>query len=123
MAKITMNGELVAELLGKRGFVLDANNRFQYMSGSISSYKHMTIGQPTMCWSLITDNEVEACYVKFETYQEPGYIECDWRKTEEGYVAVDKLLAYLDEKGIRNRDEEKREREERWAQLIARRNA
>lgn len=117
--KITMSGELIAELLTRRGFVLDENNRLQYMIGSIANYTHLIIGQPTMCWSLITDNEVEACYVKFESYQEPGYIECDWKRTEEGYVAVDNLLKYLDEKGIRNSDEVKREREERMEQIKA----
>lgn len=121
--QITMNAELLVELLGKRGFVLYENNRLQYMSGSIANYAHLIIGQPTMCWSLITDSEVEACYVKFESYQEPGYIECDWKRTEEGYVAVDKLLTYLDEKGIRNSDEVKREREERLAKLKALHNA
>ena len=120
MAKITMDSELLVELLGKRGFVLDENNRLQYASGSISNYTKLTICQPIMHWSLRYDCEIEACFVRYETFQEPGYIECDWKRTEEGYVAVEELLAYLDEKGILNSDEVKRRREERWARLKAR---
>ena len=122
MAKITMDTELLVELLGKRGFVLDENNKLQYASGSISNYKKLTISQPIMHWSLATDSEAEACYIQFESFSEPGYIECDWKRTEEGYVATEKLLAYLDSKGIRNADEVKREREERWAKIKALRN-
>lgn len=118
--KLTMETELLVELLGKRGFVLDESNRLQYMSGSIANYKKLTIGQPIMHWSLVTDSEIEACYVHYESFQEPGYIECDWKRTEEGYVAVEKLRDYLDSKGIRNSDEVKREREERWAKIRAR---
>lgn len=122
MTNITMPAELVVELLGKRGFILDEHNRFKYVSGSISSYTKLIISQPHPYWSLVIDDEVPACYVQYETSQEPGYLECDWTHTSKGYVAVEDLLKFLDEKGIRNYDEVKREREERMAQLRARRN-
>ena len=119
--QITMNAELLVELLGKRGFVLDANNNLQYICGSISNYTKMLICQPRNMCSLAHGEEyVPACFIQYESSQEPGYIECDWKRTEEGYVAVDQLLKYLDEKGIRNSDEVRREREERWAKLRAR---
>lgn len=112
--KITMDAELLVELLGKRGFVLDANNNLQYICGSISNYTKMLICQPRNMCSLAHGEEyVPACFVQYESFQEPGYIECDWKRTEEGYVAVNNLLKYLNEKGIRNSDEVKREREER----------
>lgn len=121
MKEITMNPELLVELLGKRGFSLDENNRLKYASGSISNYVTLTICQPSMHCSLAEGEKyVPACYVQYESFSEPGYIECDWKRTEEGYVQERFLLKYLDEKGIRNRDEVKREREERRAQLKAR---
>lgn len=120
MTNITMPTELVVELLGKRGFILDEHNRFKYASGSISNYTKLTINQPHPYCSLRHNEEdVPACYIQYESSQEPGYLECDWTHTSKGYVAVEDLLKFLDEKGIRNRDEVKREREERMAQLRA----
>lgn len=120
---ITMPVDLTVELLGKRGFILDEHNRFKYASGSISNYTKLTISQPGPYWSLVIDDEVPACYVEYETSQEPGYLECDWTHTSKGYVALENLLAWLDGKGIRNYDEVKREREERMAQLRAKARA
>lgn len=122
MTNITMPPELVVELLGKRGFILDEHNRFKYASGSISNYTKLIISQPHPYSSLRYEDDVPACYIQYETSQEPGYLECDWTHTSKGYVAVEDLLKFLDEKGIRNRDEEKRKFEERMAQLRARRN-
>jgi hypothetical protein len=120
MTNITMPSELVVELLGKRGFSLDEHNRFYYASGSISNYTKLTIYQPRPYCSLRHDEEdVPACYIEYETSQEPGYLECDWTHTSKGYVAVEDLLKFLDEKKIRNRDEVKREREKYMAQLRA----
>lgn len=120
MTNITMPTELVVELLGKRGFILDEHNRFKYVSGSISNYTKLTISQPHPYCSLRHNEEdVPACYIQYESSQESGYLECDWTHTSKGYVAVEDLLKFLDEKGIRNRDEVKREREERMAHLRA----
>lgn len=98
--KITMNPELLVELLS-RGFVLNDNNDLEYSSGSISNYKKLKVCQPRMYCSLAAGEEyVPACFVQFESFSEPGYIECDWKKTEEGYVAEVHLLGYLDNKRI-----------------------
>lgn len=121
MKEITMRPELLVELLGKRGFILNEKNELIYSSGSISNYTTLRVCQPRPHCSLAEGEKyVPACYVEYETFSEPGYIECDWKRREEGYVQERFLLKYLDEKGIRNRDEVKREREERRAQLKAR---
>jgi hypothetical protein len=100
MAKITMETELLADLLN-RGFVLEDNGSLVYASGSISNYKKLVIGQPRPHCSLARGEEyVPACYVQFESFQEPGYIECDWKRTEEGFVAEENLLNYVRDKGI-----------------------
>lgn len=118
--EITMSQELLVELLGKRGFILDEKNDLLYMSGSIANYKKIRICQPRLYCSLAHDEEyVPACFIQYESFQEPGYLECDWKHTSEGYVAVENLLKFLDEKGIYNRDEVKREREERRARIRA----
>lgn len=121
MKAITMNPELLVELLGKRGFILDENNDLKYASGSISNYTTLRICQPRPYCSLAENEKyVPACFVQYETFSEPGYLECDWKHTSEGYVQERFLLKWLDEKGIRNRDEVKREREERRRELKAR---
>jgi hypothetical protein len=118
MAKITMETELLADLLD-RGFVLDTNGRLTYASGSISNYKKLVIGQPAPHCSLAENEEyIPACYVQYESFQEPGYIECDWKRTEEGFVAEKHLLDYVRDKGIMSASEIRQKREERRAQII-----
>ena len=118
MAKITMETELLADLLD-RGFVLDTNGRLTYAAGSISNYKKLVISQPVMHCSLAENEEyIPACYVQYESFQEPGYIECDWKRTEEGFVAEKHLLDYVRDKGIMSYDEIRQKREERRAQII-----
>ena len=120
--KKRMDSELLIELLTKRGFVLnEEKNRLEYGRGSISNYTKMTIYPPRKHYSLETDSEKDACLIQYESFSEPGYIECDWKRTEEGYVATDKLLDFLDQKQIKNIDKVKAEMEERRALLKAKR--
>ena len=103
MAKhFTMKSELLAELVNNRGFKPDGHGNLVYERGSISNYVTLKIHTPRPYCSLAANEEyVPACYVQYERYTEPGYLECDWKRTEEGYVAESNLLNYLDEKNIR----------------------
>ena len=118
--KITMDSVILEELLNNRGFVMNESGTLEYGTGSISNYTTLKVHQPMMHCSLARNEElVMACLVEFETYSSPGYIECDWKRTEEGYVAEDNLLAYLDSKGIYNREERRKKLEEIKARRAA----
>ena len=110
--KTRMDSEILVELLTKRGFSLnEEKNTLEYASGSISNYTKLTIYPPRNHWSLVKDMEVYARFIEYETFSSPGSIETDWLMKQEGYVAVDNLLNFLDEKNIRNMDVVKKERE------------
>lgn len=115
---ITMQTNILEELINNRGFVMKENGALEYGAGSISNYKLLKVFQPRMHCSLAKGEElVMACYVEYEDFSSPGYIECDWKHREEGYVAEENLLAYLDSKGIYNREE----RRKRWEEIKSRR--
>lgn len=104
MSRITMDSELLAELVEKRGFKLTESGTLTYMSGSISNYVELKVHQPRMHCSLEKDEEnVLACYIEYERFQEPGYLEVDSHDIHRGYVAVEHLREYLDKKGIKMR--------------------
>ena len=98
--QITMTPELLVELT-RRGFIMNEHNCLVYERGSISNYISIKIYQPRPYCSLVANEEyVPACYIQYESFSEPGYLECDWKRTEEGYVAEANLLRYLDKKHI-----------------------
>ena len=84
-----------------RGFILNEKGNFEYAMGSISNYKKLSISQPCEYFSLAKDAPVLACYVQYESFSEPGYLELDWHKTESGYVALSSLIDYINNKGIK----------------------
>ena len=90
-----------AKALVGRGFVLNEKGHFEYAMGSVSNYTKVYISEPIEQFSLEKDAYVLASYVKYESFAEAGYIEIDWHKREEGHVAVNRLLDYLTNKGIK----------------------
>ena len=86
-----------------RGFVKNERDGFDYAMGSIANYKKLSISAPREYFSLAEDKDVLACYVQFESFSEAGYIEVDWEKKENGYVALSRLIDYVDSKGIKLR--------------------
>lgn len=116
--KNSMNPDILIELLTKRGFVLnEEKNVLEYASGSISNYTKITIHSPRNGFSIESDSYKKACFIEYESYSEPGYIECDWKRTESGSVAEDKLLDYLNSKSIRNVDEVREENLQRYLKM------
>ena len=84
-----------------RGFIMNDKGGFDYAMGSISNYKKLSISAPTLQFSLAKDKDILACYVQYESFSSPGYIELDWHKQESGYVALSSLIDYVDSKGIK----------------------
>lgn len=100
--KTTITSELLAELT-RRGFIMNEHNCLVYERDSISNYISIKIYQPRPYCSLAANEEyVPTYYIQYESFSEPGYLECDWKwkRIEEGYVAEANLLRYLDEKHI-----------------------
>ena len=73
---------------------------------TFANYKKIFISAPSEQFSLAEDKYVLACYVQFESFSEAGYIEVDWHKKESGYVALSKLIDYVDAKGVKRRKTE-----------------
>lgn len=89
-----------------RGFIKNEKGSYDYVIGSIANYKKIFISAPSEEFSLAEDKYVLACYVQFESFSEAGYIEVDWHKKESGYVALNKLIDYVDGKGVKRRKTE-----------------
>ena len=111
--------------LTKLGF--DCNDeRCIYESGSLVNWTRVIITPAFEHCSLAHDENYMPCVrVKYETYQEPGYAECDWSHKSEGYVVIADLFEYLKSKGIyempskEERLQAHRERQAIWAKIEA----
>jgi hypothetical protein len=86
-----------------RGFVKNEKGGYDYAMGSIANYQKLFISAPSEQFSLAEDKYVLACYVQYESFSEAGYIEVDWHKKESGYVALNKLIDYVEAKGVKRR--------------------
>lgn len=86
-----------------RGFIKNEKGGYDYAIGSIANYKKFSISAPSEQFSLAEDKYVLACYVQYESFSEAGYIEVDWHKKESGYIALNRLIEYVDAKGIKRR--------------------
>lgn len=86
-----------------RGFIKNEKGGYDYAVGSIANYKKLFISAPSKQFSLAEDKYVLACYVQYESFSEAGYIEVDWHKKESGYVTINRLIGYVEGKGIKRR--------------------
>ena len=89
--------------LTDRGFIKNEKGGYDYAIGSIANYKKLSISAPSEQFSLAEDKYVLSSYVQYESFSEAGYIEVDWHKKESGYVALNKLIDYVESKGVKRR--------------------
>lgn len=68
--------------------------------GSIANYKRVKLGEIRML-SYPDDSTTLGVFVSYEARRESGEDLCDYDIKESRYVALDKLMGYLAERGIR----------------------
>ena len=115
------NQEVLEQMLD-RGFVLE-NGELKYARGSIANYTKVRVCAPYNQTSLAEgEKDIPACYIEYEDFSEPGYLEIDHHTIKKFSVAEKNLVAWAEEKHLGESTAEREERKKYWEELRRRRN-
>ncbi len=81
----------ILEQMLDKGYHLEDGNLVKEC-GSISNYVKVKIYKPYMMYSLIEDKEILGCFVEYEEFSEPGYLEMDHLTKRQFNVPMSRLV-------------------------------
>lgn len=100
---IALVGQVVSQL-AELGIIAIENpstfRAYEGVWGSIANYKKVTLGGIRML-RYPDGSTTLGVFVSYEAHKESGEDLCDYNIKESRYVALDKLMSYLAERGIR----------------------